>query len=146
MRVKINQKEYAWGDISVYVLGRFIFGLTAIEYTTKKEKTHRYGAGRNPRSIQHGKRTPEGKWAISQSEVEALNRAARAKGCKDFLDLDIDIVVSYIPEYSDVITIDHIQCASFSELPKGMKEGDANSEHSMPFVCLDIDYDTTNPY
>lgn len=146
MRVKINNKEYAWGDIQVFVLGRFVLGLKAVEYKTKKEKEANYGAGRDPRSIQHGKRAYEGSITISQSEVEALNRAARAKGYKDILDVDIDLVVSYIPEYSEVITIDHIQCASFSEFPKGMKEGDKMSEHAMPFVCLDIDYDTANPY
>ena len=146
MRVKINHKEYAWGDIQVFVLGAFILGLKGIEYKSKKDKELNHGAGREPRSIQHGKRTYEGTLTISQSEFEALNRAARAKGFKDFLDLEIDIVVSYMPEYSDVITVDHIQCASFSELPKGMKEGDMKSEHPLPFLALGIEYDTTSPY
>lgn len=146
MRVRINEKEYAWGDIGVYALGRFITNITAINYKTKKVKERRYGAGREARSIQHGRRECEGDWNISQSEVDALNRAAREAGYKDFLDLDLDIVVSYIPEFGVAVTTDHIQCASFSEIPKGMKEGDLQSEHSMPFVCLNIDYDTSNPY
>lgn len=49
--------------------------------------------------------------------------------------------MSYIPEDSAAITIDRIVCASFSEIPAGMKSGDLNSEHALPFVALDIDYD-----
>ncbi len=146
MGVKINNKEYAFGDIQVFILGAFILGLKGIEYTTKKDKEHNYGAGRSPRGIQHGKRTPSGTLTVTQSEFEALNRAARAKGFKDLLDVDIDIVVSYAPEYSAVITTDVIQGASFSEMPKGMKEGDMSSTHALPFLALDIEYDTTSTY
>ena len=53
----------------------------------------------------------------------------------------MDILISYIPEDSTAITVDQIICASFSELPSGMKAGDMKSEHAMPFVALDIDYD-----
>lgn len=144
--IKINQKEYAWGDIQVFMLGAFVLGLKGIEYKSKKNKELNFGAGRDARSIQHGRRENDGTLTVSQSDLEALNRAARAKGYKDILDIDVDIVVSYMPEYSDVITVDHIRCASFSEIPKGMKEGDMKSEHALPYLCLDIDYDTANPY
>jgi hypothetical protein len=55
-------------------------------------------------------------------------------------------VVSYAPKYSNVITTDVIEGVSFSEMPKGRKEGDRSSTHTMPFLALNIDYDTTNPY
>ncbi len=142
----INLREYAYVDIQVFVLGAFVTGLKEISYTTKKAKEANHGAGREPRSIQHGKRTYEGSWGITQSEVESLNRAARVKGYKDFLDIDLDIVVSYVPKDSTVITIDVINGATFTEMPKGMKEGDMFSTHTMPFLALNIDYDTVNPY
>lgn len=138
--VKINLKEYAWGDIQVIMFGRPIVGLKGIEYKTKKDKELNYGAGRNAYGIQHGRRANEGTLKICQSELQALNDAAKAQGYKDILDVDMDIVVSYIPEDSVAITIDRIICASFSEMPKGMSNGDMSSEHSMPFVCLDIEY------
>ncbi len=146
MGVRINNKEYAWGDIQVFVLGAFVTGLKEVTYATKKAKEHNHAAGREPRGIQHGKRTYEGSWGITQSELESLNRAARVKGYKDLLDVDINIVVTYVPEHSDVVTTDVIEGASFSEIPKGMKEGDMSSTHTMPFLALNIDYDTTNPY
>lgn len=139
MSVKINNKEYAFGDIQVFVLGAFILGLKEITYTPKKAKEHNHGAGREPRSIQHGKRTYEGTLGVTFSEMTALNLAARAKGYKDILDLDFDIVVSYAPEYSSVITVHKISAASITELPHGMKEGDLSSIHSMPYLALDVD-------
>jgi hypothetical protein len=143
----INLREYSYVDIMVFVLGAFVTGLKEISYTTKVAQEPNHGAGREPRGIQRGKRTYEGSWGITQSELESLNRAARAKGFKDLLDLtDINIVVSYAPKYSNVITTDVIHGASFSEMPKGMKEGDMSSTHTMPFLAIDIEYDTTNPY
>lgn len=144
-RVRINQKEYAYGDIVVVMWGRPIIGLKGIEYKTKKEKKLNHGAGRDAYSIQHGKRENEGTLTITQSELEAMNAAARAKGYRDVLDVEFDLVVSYVPEDSVVIVIDKIVCASIADFGKGMKEGDMLSEHPLPFVCLDIDYDTKNP-
>lgn len=138
--VRINNKEYAWGDITVVVLGRPVIGITGIEYTTKKAKEARFGSGREPKSIQHGRREYEGTLTLMQSEVIALNHAAQAGGHKDILDVDVDIIVAYIGD-NGIITTDKITCASFSEMPKGMKEGDLQSEHAMAFVALDIEND-----
>ncbi len=139
--IRINNKEYAWGDITVVIFGRPIVGITGIEYKAKKAKEARHGWGRNPKSIQHGKREYEGTLTLMQSELIALNQAARAKGYKDILDVDFDIIVTY--EAGLVVTVDKVCCASISELPSGMKEGDAQAEISLPFVALDVEYDTT---
>lgn len=140
MSVKINNKEYAWGDIQVIAWGRTIIGLKGIEYKTKKDKEPNYGAGRDAYGIQHGRRSNEGTLKISQSELQAMNNAAKQKGYRDILDVELDIIVSYVPEDSVAITNDKLIGVSFSELPKGMNSGDMSSEHSLPFVCLDIKY------
>lgn len=139
--VKINEKEYAWGDITVVIFGRPVTGITGIEYKTKKAKEAKFGAGREAKSIQHGKREVEGTITLMQSEFTALNQAARQKGYKDILDVDFDILVSYMDGVA--ITTDRIVCASISELPSGMKEGDMQSEHALTFLALDVDYDVT---
>ena len=139
--IRINNKEYAWGDMMVVLFGRPIVGITGVEYKAKKAKETKHGSGRNPKSIQHGKREYEGTLTLTQSELIALNQAARAKGYKDILDVDFDIVITY--EAGLVITVDKICCASITELPSGMKDGDAQAEISLPFVALDIEFDTT---
>ncbi|MEI3154331.1 MAG: hypothetical protein V8S95_03930 [Odoribacter sp.] len=115
-------------------------GITGIEYKSKKAKDVKHGWNVTE-PIEHGKRGYEGAVTLMQSELIALNQAARAKGYKDILDVDFDIIVTY--EADLVVTADKICCASLSELPSGTKEGDAQAEISLPFVALDVEYDTT---
>lgn len=133
-----NSKEYTYCDIIVYLLGRPIVGLRGIEYKSKKNKEALFGAGRKARSIQHGKREYEGTITILQSELTALDRAAWEAGHEDCLDLDFDIVVTYLSN-SGIVTTDRILQASITEAPKGMKEGDMSMEVALPFICLDIE-------
>lgn len=137
---RINQREYAYGDLRVYMFGQFVAGLRGIDYKETKNKDYVRGHGRDPRGIQHGERGTEGTLVILQSELDAMNRTAKSKGYKDLLDVDFDIVVTY-GEESGVVTTDRICCASIKELPKGMKAGDLYSEHALPFIALGVDYD-----
>ncbi|MDE5703329.1 MAG: hypothetical protein K2H70_00740 [Bacteroidales bacterium] len=136
-----NSKEYAFCDVQVTILGRPITGLRGIEYTVKKTKEALYGAGVNPKSIQHGRREYEGTLTVLQSELEALNRAAKEAGHTDALDIEFDAVVTYLNE--GILTTDIVRCASITEFPKGMKEGDLYSEHALPFIALGIDTNVT---
>ena len=122
-------------------MGRPLTGLRGIEYTAKKSKEALFGSGVNPKSIQHGRREYEGTLTVLQSEMEALNRAAKEAGYTDCLDLEFDIVVTYTS--GETVTTDIIRCASITEFPKGMKEGDLNSEHAVPFIALGIDTNVT---
>lgn len=137
--ITINHREYAWGDISVCLFGQPVAGLRGISYKTSKEKTELYAAGRDPRAIQHGKRKYDGTITITQSELQALNRSARSMGYKDILDVDFDIIISYISD-TTVVTVDTIKLASLSELPQEMKEGDPNMEVALPFIAMAIEY------
>lgn len=136
-----NSKEYDWTKISVVVLGRTVAGLRGIEYTAKMAKEALHGAGVNPKAVQSGKREYEGTLTILQSELEALNRAAKEAGYTDCLDLEFDIVVTYAA--SGVVSTDIVRCASITEFPKGMKQGDLYSEHALPFIALRIDTNVT---
>ena len=128
-------------NINVVVLGRTLTGLRGIEYTPKMNKELLYGAGVNPKAIQSGRREYEGTLTVLQSELEALNRAAKEAGYTDCLDLEFDIVVTYVSD--GVISTDIVRCASITEYPKGMKEGDLYSEHALPFIALRIDTNVT---
>lgn len=139
--MRINNKEYAWGDIAVTLWGRPVLGITGIEYSTKQTKEARFGMGRQAKSIQHGKCEHEGTLTIMQSELIALNQAAKAKGYKNILGVDLEIVVSYQADV--IVTVDKICCASFTTIPSGMKEGDLQAEIAMPFIAMDIEYDVT---
>lgn len=135
----INQQEYAYGDVTVWLFGQPVAGLRGIDYKTSQTKEYVRGMGRSPRGIQHGERAVDGTLTILQSEFEALNRTAREKGYRDLLDVTFDIVVAYSNGESTV-SIDKICGASITELPKGLKSGDMFGEHALPFIALDVEY------
>lgn len=136
----INGVQYAWGDIEIYLFGQPVRGLLGIDYKSKKTKTPLFASGRDAHAIQHGKRENDGTLTVLQSEIIALNAAARAKGYNDLLDVDFDIMVKYASERG-VLTIDKICNASITDLSMAMKEGDVNMSIALPFVCLRVKYD-----
>lgn len=137
----INEREYAWGDGELRMLGRFVAHFTGIEYKGKQDKEHLYAAGRNPRAIQRGRKGYEGTLTLLQSEVIALNAAARAQGYDDALGLSFDLTMSYIPENGGATTTDMMYSVEFTEIPHATKEGDMKMEIALPFLALGIKYD-----
>ncbi|MEG1763347.1 MAG: hypothetical protein RR256_07050, partial [Bacteroidales bacterium] len=73
--MSFNSKEYTFCDMQVVLFGKPIWSLRGIEYTSKKSKEILYGAGRNPHSVQHGKREYEGTLTLLQSDLIALDRS-----------------------------------------------------------------------
>lgn len=136
-KVVINQREYAWGDVRIFIFGQAVMGIRSIEYKKSKNKDYVRGAGRQPRGIQHGEYSCEGTVGILQSELEAMNRTAQANGYDSILDVDFDIVVSYGTE-NGVISVDKICVASIKEMPMGMKGEDLYAQIDLPFIALDI--------
>lgn len=136
--LNFNSKEYTWSDLSVSMLGRTVTGIRGIEYKKKMTKEALYAAGGRPRSIQHGKREYEGSLTLLQSELIALNRAAKEKGYEDIMDVEFDVVASYVAGDDNIVT-DRIVNVSISELPRTLKEGDLYMEVALPFIALDVE-------
>lgn len=132
-----NSKDYNYCDLQVFLLGRNIIGLRGIEYDSKKAKEALYGAGREPMAIQHGKREYEGTVTVLMSELTALDRAAQEAGYDDCLDLDFDIIVTYLSP-TGIVKTDKILQASITSTKSAVKEGDMYVEISLPFVCMGV--------
>ncbi len=130
-----NSKEYEFSDLSVIVAGRDITGLRGAKYTEKQEKEALYAKGNKPHSIQHGNKSIEGSLTLLQSELEAIEKA----GGGSALDVSFNIVVVYgNPSNGDALITDIIKHAEFTEIPKGLKQGDKFQEIDLPFIALDI--------
>lgn len=137
--MKINGKEYSWGDVEVVMLGRPVLGITGIKYKSAQEKEHSYARGNKPHSIQKGNKTFDGSITLLQSEVEALLRAVGAgKSLEDIA--PFDILVTYLPAEGVPIVTDSIKLAEFTECEKALAQGDKKMEVELPFLCLDIEY------
>lgn len=134
--MSFNSKQYAWNSVKVFMFGRVITGLRGVQYTVKKDKEAVHGAGDEPMSIQPGNKTYEGSVDVLQSELEAMIAAAKKAGYADITDVPgFNIVVSYA-NVGQVPTSDTLTGCEFTEMPKGMKQGDKFSEHSLPIMFL----------
>lgn len=131
----INGREYEWADICLNIGGVEIKGFRGVSYKEAMEKEGRYAKGRKAHGIQRGNVTVTGSLTLTQSEIQALKSAA---GTTSLLNVQVDIVVAYIPDDSAKITVDTIMGVEFTEYEKKMAQGDKFMEIELPFVALDI--------
>lgn len=130
-----SSKQYAWHDVSISIGGRILEGCTEIEYTEKQEKDVLRGRGNKGHKITRGNKSYEGKVTIWQSELEAMVQDAPGKS---ILNLNFDIIVSYVPEDGGVIVTDVLSGCEFTETKKAMKQGDKNMIVELPIIFLDV--------
>lgn len=132
-----NSKEYEWASITVVMGGRNVTGIRGVKYNTKQEKEVLYAKGNKAHAIQRGNKSCEGSITLLQSELDALTRAAGG----DLLDANLNLIVAYgNPSQGEPISTDIIKGVEFTDVPKGMSQGDKFSEHELPFIALDVDY------
>lgn len=135
MAVKFSSKQYKWPDLSIVLGGRILEGITAVEYTEKVEKDFLYGRGAKPHNTVSGNYSYDGKISIWQSELEAMTRDA-PKG--DILLLNFDIVIAYVPAGGGQIVTDILKGVEFTEVKKGMAQGDKNMIVELPIIFTDV--------
>ncbi len=141
--MEFNSKQYAWVNIEVAPFGQKMAGCRGVKYKKSQEKEAVYGAGSMPHSIQPGNVTIEGELSMLQSTLENILEVARATLGSGASLTDIppfDLPVSYKPKFGGQIVTDVIKFAEFTELEKGMSQGDKFMEITVPFVALDIQY------
>jgi hypothetical protein len=133
----INGRQYEFADLTLYLGGRDVTGFRGIKYTSKHEKEVLYGKGNRGMSIQKGNISHEGEISLTQSELETL----KALGKGSVLGLSLNAVVAYgNPAKGDVLITDKIIALQFTEEVKEIKQGDKFMEITLPFICLDIQY------
>lgn len=134
----INGYEYSWEDISLSFLKRVLTGFVAIEYEASKDHKNIHGRGADPVAMGRGKKDYKGSITLNQSEVEAI-QSELGKG-KDLTDLAAFTIISAFAPEGGVITIDELLYCRIGEYKKGMKQGDANMEITLPLVIGKINY------
>jgi len=72
----INNKKYSWSDIHAVVLNRLILGITAINYSSKREYELAMGQGDVAQGYTKGSYKPTAKVKLQMDEMQALRRIA----------------------------------------------------------------------
>lgn len=126
-----NSREYKWADVDIFVDGVLITKARNIDYKSAKDKEHLHARGSDPIDIVSGNKTYTGNLDILLSglfEMEAV--------LGDLLEGRFDVVVSYVPKNGQQILTNNLQGCEFTEIPKGLKQGDKFREVSLPFLFL----------
>lgn len=133
----VNGRQYEFADMSLLLAGRDVSGFRGINYKSTQEKEPYYGKGNRPMSIQRGNVSHTGTLFLAGSELEALKRL----GNGSVLNLNLNAVVAFgNPSLGDDMVTDTIIGLEFTEEEKEYKQGDASVEFELPFVALDIKY------
>jgi hypothetical protein len=136
----INGRQYEFADLTLYLGGRDVTGFRGIKYSSSQEKEALYGKGNRPLSIQKGNIKHEGELSLTQSELETL----KVLGGGSALNLNLNAVVCYgNPQKGDVLITDKINGIQFTEEAKEISQGDKFMEVTLPFIALDIQYQST---
>ena len=131
-----SQKEVEWADIQVNFAGAELTKITGIKYKSKKDKAPLHAEGDKAISIQSGNRTYEGELKLLKGAVDMINKAAVAAGGDDLLDIQVDIIVTYLPIGAREIEIDTLISVDITEYEKGMEQGAKSMPITLPFLYL----------
>ncbi|MDR0582257.1 MAG: hypothetical protein LBG31_04755 [Prevotellaceae bacterium] len=135
----INGRQYEFADLTLILGGRDVTGFRGIKYGSYQEKEHLFGKGNKPISIQKGNITYTGELTVTQSELETL----KASGGGSVLGLSLNAVVCYgNPANGDALITDKLFGIQFTEEPKEIKQGDKQMEIVLPFLFMDVKYQT----
>ena len=92
--LKVNGKNYDWGDVDVKFPG-LVLVVQEISYDDEQDMEESYGRGYKPRGFGKGNYKASGKLSMLRDDYEDLLAFCKAKGVS-FYDLELpSIVVSY---------------------------------------------------
>jgi hypothetical protein len=142
MAFSTKTAQFAWKHINIMIMGRLITGVTDIEYTSERNIEEIYGAGDSPQYLGEGNRTYSGTIELLQNEYEALVEYAKSRLGNDLLDIEIDIVVNYLPKELPAMmkmVTDRVVGCKFTSAGKKMTQGDTHQKIQLPFRALYVE-------
>ena len=124
MALKVNGKNYDWGDVDVKFPG-LVLQLQEISYDDELEMEESYGRGSHPRGYGTGNYKASGKVSMLRDDYDDLLAYCRAKGIA-FYKIDFpSIVVSYANE-GERTHIDELKKVKFTKRGNKAAQGDKN--------------------
>ena len=122
MALKVNGKNYDWGDVDVKFPG-LVLQLQEISYDDELEMEESYGKGSRPRGYGTGNYKASGKVSMLRDDYDDLLAYCRAKGIA-FYKIDFpSIVVSYANE-GERTHIDELKKVKFTKRSNKAAQGD----------------------
>ncbi len=137
--VLINGNSYDWASIEITLLGKKLFGVTAIDYSDSVEIEDIYGAGKFAVTRGTGQYKAECKITLASEEVNQLQKALQPG--KRLQDIGMfDIIVAYLPADATKRTVDVIRNCQFKNNKRSVKANDKTIEVEFDIITSHIDW------
>jgi len=133
-----SSKECEWADMQVLFSGAPLVKIRGLQYKMMQDKAPLHAQGNKPYSIQKGNKSFEGEIKVLKGALDDMNRAAIAAGGDGALDMEFDLVVTYLPKGGRQIQIDTLQNVQIKEFQKGWDQGAKEMECTLPILFLDL--------
>jgi hypothetical protein len=137
--VAINGLLYSWSDIRLFLLGRDITGILAIDYDDGQTTKPVYGRGKRRIGRVSGMYEASASITLEMSEVEALNLSCPA-GTTIYDIAPFDVTIVYVN--SEQLLVTHVlqQCV-FLKQNRGSKSGEVKEiEVKLPLDVAQINW------
>lgn len=129
-----DSKECEWSDVNVMIAGAKVTKLRGIAYSATKDKELLHAAGDAPVGIQSGNRTYAGTIKLLKGALDDMNRAAKAAGGEDILDLEFDVVITYKAKGTRALQTDTLVAVQITNFEKSIDQGAKFMEISLPVL------------
>ncbi|MCF8448950.1 MAG: hypothetical protein K9G49_03670 [Taibaiella sp.] len=133
-----DSKDCEWADMTVMIAGATLTKIRGLKYKATKEKQLLHAAGDEPISIQGGNRVYDGQIKVLKGALDDMNRAARAVGGDDILDLQFDIVITYKPKGTRALQTDTLIGVEVKDFEKGWEQGAKSMDVTLPIVFMKL--------
>lgn len=130
MSLKVNGKNYDWGDVDVKFPG-LVLQVQEISYDDEQEMEESYGKGAKPRGYGTGNYKASGKISMLRDDYDDLLDYCRAKRLAFYKIMFPSIVVSYANDGGRT-RIDELKKVKFSKRSNKAAQGDKS-------LTVDID-------
>lgn len=122
MSLRVNGKNYDWGDVDVKFPG-LVLQLQEISYDDEQEMEESYGRGPKPRGYGTGNYKASGKMSMLRDDYDDLLDYCRARGLAFYGIMIPSIVVSYANDGGRT-RIDELKKVKFSKRSSKAAQGD----------------------
>lgn len=137
----VNSQELEWKHAKLTFLSTIIRGLRGFKYKKETDSEHLFAGGDEAVGIQSGNKKVTGSIKLLKSEIDRLNKAARAAGYDDFGDVPYQLIVAvfnYKVAFGREQETDVITGIKFTEWEKAMEQGAKMMEVDCPFLAMSV--------
>lgn len=131
-----DSTEVKWSDLKFYLNGTKVVKFTGLKYKSEQEVEEIYGGGDEPLDLQTGNRKYSGMATMYKSMIDAMNKAARAQGFRDLMDVPWTIVADYKETLASPRTSDTLPNVRFTDYEKGMEQNAKSMPVALNFKAL----------